>query len=172
MLKYKLYTRQGYRPFYIFLESTHELRYKNSKGNCCLWHTIKPPTKDGIDMPMLPYQRLLQKALDEYKCILIKKSRGIGVTEFLLRYIAYHCITEKFPKGSRVLLSTGPRIDISEDLISRFKGLFSKVAPNLFDKTKSTVAILNGVKIEAFPSHNLPTVPTAGDPRSFRRISR
>lgn len=109
-------------------------------------------------MPLLPYQRLLWKSLQEHKHIWIKKSRGIGVTEFLLRYIAHNCITGGFPTGARVCLVTGPRIEIAEDLILRFKRLFSKVAPNLFDRSRSTVAILNNVKVEAFLSHHVDTM--------------
>jgi hypothetical protein len=105
-------------------------------------------------MPALPYQQLLWNFLNEHKRIWIKKSRGIGVTEYLLRWIGYNCLTGGFPPGSRVCIVCGPRIDIAEDLISRFKGLFAKVAPNLFDKTRSTVAILNQIKVEAFPSFN------------------
>jgi hypothetical protein len=140
----------------VWPESNHELRYKNSKGNCCFWHIIGAPQKDGHDMPALPYQQLLWNFLNEHKRIWVKNSRGIGVTEFLLRWIGFNCITGGFPSGSRVCIITGPRIDLAEDLISiRFKGLFAKIAPNLFDKTRSTVAILNHVKVEAFPSHNV-----------------
>ena len=158
MIKSKLYsryTKQGYKPFYIWPEHIHVRRYEHSNGNCCFWHIIGCPKKDGHDMPMLPYQHLLWNSLQEHKCILIKKSRGIGCSEFLLRYIAYCCLAGKFQEGSRVCITVGPRIDLAEVFhISRFRGLFSKVAPNLFDRTKSTVAILNGVRLEAFPSYN------------------
>jgi hypothetical protein len=156
-LKFKLSSRfrdEGYKLFYIWHEEKHSRQYVSSNGNCCFWHLIGAPRLNNKDMPALPYQKLLSQVLREHQCILIKKSRGLGVTEYLLRHIAYCCVTGIFPPNSRVCLTTGPRIDIAEDLISRFKGLFSKVAPNLFDKSKSTVAILNGVKVEAFPSHN------------------
>ena len=49
---------------------------------------------------------------------------------------------------------------MAEDLIARFKGLFSKgfKNQNLFDGAQSTVAIVNGVKVEAFPSHHVDTM--------------
>jgi hypothetical protein len=47
---------------------------------------------------------------------------------------------------------TGPRIDLAIALIDRMKKLFAGLVT--FD-TKETVVELNGVKIEAFPSHHL-----------------
>jgi hypothetical protein len=83
------------------------------------------------------------------------------VTEFLLRYVAWCCCSNKFSSDNpRVCIVTGPRLDLAEDLIARFKGLFSRIRSNanLFDRTQSTVAIINGVKVEAFPSHHVDTM--------------
>jgi hypothetical protein len=49
---------------------------------------------------------------------------------------------------------TGPRIDLAITLIDRMKRLFAGKGLIAFD-TKETVVELNGVKIEAFPSHHL-----------------
>ena len=105
---------------------------------------------------MLPYQRTLYDSLQNHKHIWIKKSRGIGVTEFLLRYIAWSCFS-KYTDNSRVCIVTGPRLDLAEDLIARFKGLFREYFSRN-DRTASTVAFLNGVKVEAFPSHHVDTM--------------
>lgn len=75
--------------------------------------------------------------------------------EFLLRYIAYCCTSGKLPANSRVCIVVGPRIDPAEDLIARFKALFGDVQK---DRTQSTVAIVNGVKVEAFPYHHVDTM--------------
>jgi len=109
-------------------------------------------------MPVLPYQRTLYDSLQNHKHIWIKKARGIGITEFLLRYIAWSCFS-KYSANSRVCIVTGPRLDLAEDLIARFKGLFRKSEHiPISDKTASTVAFLNGVKVEAFPSHHVDTM--------------
>jgi hypothetical protein len=114
------------KPFWIFDKEQHRLEDIRTKGQCCFWHIIGCPQKDGHDMPVLPYQKILYDTLQNHKHIWILKSRGIGVTEFLLRYIAWCCIEGKFSFGSRVCIITGPRIDLAEDLIARFKGLFEK----------------------------------------------
>ena len=51
---------------------------------------------------------------------------------------------------------TGPRIELAITLIDRMKGLFTKntYSKTAFD-TKETVIELNGVHIEAYPSHHL-----------------
>jgi late competence protein required for DNA uptake (superfamily II DNA/RNA helicase) len=91
-------------------------------------------------MPALPYQKILYDALQDHKHIWILKSRGIGVTEFLLRYVAWCCLRDKFVPNSRVCIITGPRIDLAEDLIVRFKGLFQNnfSGRNYLDGIQST----------------------------------
>jgi hypothetical protein len=89
-------------------------------------------------MPVLPYQRTLYEALQTHKHLFIKKSRGIGVTTFLLRYIAWCCVSDFLKENSRVCIVTRPRIDLAADLVARFKGLFRKDAflRQSFDSSK------------------------------------
>jgi hypothetical protein len=49
---------------------------------------------------------------------------------------------------------TGPRIDLAITLIDRMKRLFTDKGLVTFD-SKETVIELNGVHIEAYPSHHL-----------------
>jgi hypothetical protein len=98
--------------------------------------------------------------LQEHKHIWIKKSRGLGVTTFMLYWIAHQCLTQYNP-GDRVCTVVGPRIDLAVDWILRFKSLFRENFPAVYSeliKQQSTVAILNGVRVEAFPSHHVDTM--------------
>jgi late competence protein required for DNA uptake (superfamily II DNA/RNA helicase) len=71
--------------------------------------------------------------------------------------VTWCCLVGSFPNNARLCIVTGPRIDLAEDLVARFKGLFSEnFSQN--DRTQSTVAFLNGVKVEAFPSHHVDTM--------------
>jgi hypothetical protein len=154
-----LQSRLHDKPFWIFNQEEHKQEDIRTKGQCCFWHIIKPPQKDGHDMPVLPYQKTLFEALQKHKHIWILKSRGIGCSEFLLRYIAWCCIAEIISPISRVCFIVGPRIDLAEDLIARFKALLNNCRnDNYFDRTQSTVAYLNGVRVEAFPSHHVDTM--------------
>jgi hypothetical protein len=143
-------------PFWIWEEPDH---YKVERESCdCFTHMIGLPVKDNTPMPYLPYQHTIFKALQDHKCLWIKKSRGIGCTEFLLRYLLWKCVTGKLGKNNRACIVTGPRVNLAIDLCSRFRGLiaqspFASIDPN--DRTQNTVAIINTIKVEAFPSHTI-----------------
>jgi late competence protein required for DNA uptake (superfamily II DNA/RNA helicase) len=101
--------------------------------------------------------------LQTNKHVWIKKATGLGVTEFMLRYMAWLCFSSTLKVGnSQMCIVTGPRIELAITLIDRMKGLFrsdnSKFGignPNFKFDTKETVIELNGVHIEAYPSHHL-----------------
>jgi hypothetical protein len=146
------------KPFWIFEREQHRQEYIRTDGRCCFWHGIGCPQKDGRDMPFLPYQKILYDALQNHKHIWILKSRGIGCSEFLLRYVGWCCFSPQLRGNSRVCFIVGPRIDLAEDLIARFEGLFAKPRNLASDRTQSTVAYLNGVRVEAFSSHHVDTM--------------
>jgi len=141
--------RISQKPFWIFDKEQHKQEDIRTQGQCCFWHIIGCPQKDGKDMPVLPYQKILHNALENHKRIAILKARDIGITTFLVRYITWCCLNRYEPK-SRVLILTGPRIQLSQDLIARFKALFS--SPFQLPETEKTVAIINNVRLEALPS--------------------
>jgi late competence protein required for DNA uptake (superfamily II DNA/RNA helicase) len=90
------------------------------------------------------------------KHIWIKKATGLDISEFMLRSMSWLCLKDNALSGSQMCIVTGPRIDLAIALIYRMKTLFvgSKGIAAAFD-TNETVIELNGVKIEAFPSHHL-----------------
>jgi hypothetical protein len=85
--------------------------------------------------------------------LLLLKSAGLGLTTFFLRYIAWLCMKDDQLKGQDIVIITGPREQLSIDLINRLKKLFLPFGIT-FD-TRETTVFLNGVRIRSFPSNNL-----------------
>jgi len=109
----------------------------------------------GIEMEFFDYEVQIEKALNDGKYIWIKKSTGLGITEFMIRWIAWNCLKDDVWKNEQidvnVVMVTGPRIDLSITIMNRLKNLFV----NHEFRSKETVCKLNGTRIEAFPSHHL-----------------
>jgi late competence protein required for DNA uptake (superfamily II DNA/RNA helicase) len=125
-----------------------------TNGDCCLNHIIGLPKKNAHDKPIFDYERILFDTLQQYNHIWIKKATGLGITEFMLRYMAWLCLRNSNLKGKQMCIVTGPRIDLAITLIDRMKRLFADNGLVTFD-SKETVIELNGVHIEAYPSHHL-----------------
>jgi late competence protein required for DNA uptake (superfamily II DNA/RNA helicase) len=64
------------------------------------------------------------------------------------------CLRDNALFGSQFCVVTVPRVDLAISLIDRIKRLF-EVKANIYFETKETVVELNGVRIEAYPSHHL-----------------
>ena len=146
------------KPFWIWNTRQHKLEDRRTNGYCCFNHIIGLPKKKLTERPLFDYEKIICDALKENKHIWIKKATGLGVTEFMLRYIAWLCLKDDNLKGSQMCIVTGPRIDLAITLIDRIKKLFydnEKEKININFNTRETELELNGVRIEAFPSHHL-----------------
>jgi late competence protein required for DNA uptake (superfamily II DNA/RNA helicase) len=62
--------------------------------------------------------------LQEHKHIWIKKATGLGITEFMLRYMVWLCLRNNDLNGKEMCIVTGPRIDLAITLIDRMKILY------------------------------------------------
>jgi hypothetical protein len=150
----KLFSGLRDKPFWIWSIEEHKLEHARTDGDCCFNHIIGLPQKEGIDKPLFSYENIIYDVLQEHRYVWIKKATGLGVSEFMLRYMAWLCMKDNALSGSQMCIVTGPRIELAIALIDRMKGLFRNNFLKLFD-TKETVIELNCVKIEAFPSHHL-----------------
>jgi hypothetical protein len=136
-------------PFYNWQQQP--LGQKKSKGD--FNHTIGLPIKEGKAFPLFDYEQMLFDTLQKHKHIWIKKATGLGITEFMLRYMAWLCLKDDTYKGAQMPIVCGPNQDIAIKLIKRLKAMFEPLGV-LFD-TKETVVELNGCAIEAYPSNYL-----------------
>lgn len=125
-------------------------------GKCCFNHIIGLPEKDGETKPIFDYEMEIYKYLqkgrtdESYKHLWIKKARGLGLTEFFLRYMGWLALYDDTFKNKRFVVITGPRERTARDLIRRMRHMFGTYSVNypLMDSLT-----LNNVLIEAFPSN-------------------
>lgn len=106
-------------------------------------------------MPMMPYQQEFVKLIpkDRNKLFHINKSRQIGVTELVLRVIAYHSFFKY--RGGKILIIAGTRIGTAAKLMSRLKQLFWNIPWAVADgHSKLVLRLVNGTEIEALPSNS------------------
>jgi hypothetical protein len=99
------------------------------------------------------------------KHLWVKKATGLGVTEFMLRIMAFLCTTNHIAKiQTQMCIVTGPNIDIAIKLIRHLKNIFERKL-GLFFQNKETVLELNGCRIEAFPSNHLDAYRALENPK-------
>jgi terminase large subunit-like protein len=89
---------------------------------------------------------------NKYKHIWLKKARGLGITEFLLRYMGHLALYSNEYHGKRFVIVTGPKVRIAWDLIARMKHLY---VDYILEASRLDSLVLNGVTIEAFPSNTI-----------------
>src|ERR687887_12118 len=113
-------------PFWIWDTEQHKHEDVRTNGDCCFNHIIGLPEKDGIDKPLFDYERIIFDSLVTHygntlshgnKHLWIKKATGLGISEFMLRFIAWLCLKDIALAGSQMCIVKGPRIDLSIVLI-------------------------------------------------------
>ena len=142
------------KPFWFWDVERHRLEDTRTSGNCCFNHIIGLPRKSELEKPIFDYEKMIIDNLHSTRHLWIKKATGLGISELLLRYMAWLCAKDDALWGSQMCIVTGPRIDLAITLIDRMKDLFVDRASLEFN-TRETVLELNGVHIEAYPSHHL-----------------
>jgi hypothetical protein len=98
------------------------------------------------------------------KHLWVKKATGLGVTEFMLRFMAWLCLRNDDCKGSQMVIVTGPNQELAIKLIKRMKGLFEDKLGITFD-SKETVLELNGCSIEVYPSNHIDAFRSLTNPK-------
>jgi hypothetical protein len=94
----------------------------------------------------------LFKYLAQYKHIWLKKARGLGITEFFLRYMGWLSLSTDTYHHKRFVIVTGPKVRIAWDLIRRMKHLYQDY---ILQDSRLDCLVLNNVTIEAFPSNTI-----------------
>lgn len=146
-----------------FFCGTHPICTLDKIGRKCFWHEVKAPEKDGKTHPLFDYQADIFNRLEgtdvnaPQKYIWLKKSRGIGITEFFIRYLCWLGLAKNdLYKGCQFFVVCGPRQQVAIKLIKRIKSVLRPL--KVLEETERTIARFLNVQIEAFPSHHLDTM--------------
>jgi hypothetical protein len=97
------------------------------------------------------------------KHLWVKKATGLGVTEFMLRLMAWLCLRNDDYRNSQMVIVTGPNQELAIKMIKRLKGLFEPHGIT-FD-SKETVINLNGCEIQAYPSNHIDAFRSLTNPK-------
>ena len=118
------------------------------------WFWLNEQT--GLNLEFYDYWEEMYDDLQNHKHIWVKKCAGIGMTEFMLRWISWMCLKDDEWKNTQkdvnIILIVGPRLDLAITIIQRLKDMFPV---NSLKKTREDTLIINGNKIKAYPSHHV-----------------
>ncbi len=143
--------------FWINDTDLHRKEFERTNGACCFNHQIGLPLHPVTlqQMGLMPYQYEFVRHIPEKRnrLIHINKSRQIGVTELVLRVLAFHCF-HKY-KGGKIMIIAGTREDTAAKIMARFKQLFKNISWTVVEDThKLILRLANGTVVEALPSNS------------------
>ena len=129
----------------------------NKKGidSCCFNHLIGLPQKNDIEHPLYEYEQEILDKLESKKHVWIKKSRGIGVTELILRYLTWKIVSTNDLDNKNIFIISGTKEEFANKLKERMEKLFDRAYPLLRLDSKFTELIINKTWIKVFPSKNI-----------------
>ena len=98
------------KPFLIWNAEEHKQQDIRTNGSCCINHIIGLSQKNGVDKPFYDYEKIIFDSLVSYLCdtqngnansnpsnrkhLWIKKATGLGISEFMLRFMAWLCLKD------------------------------------------------------------------------------
>ncbi len=158
----EVFERLTNKPFWIWDEREHAQLYKETKGQCCFNDIVGRPIKNKKQYPLFDYEKTIYDVLFasenifdfKNKHLWILKATGLGISELMLRMIAWSCTRNDDFKDSQVVIVTGPNIDLAVGLMRRLKKIFEPRLGIRFED-KETVLNLNGCQIQAYPSNHI-----------------
>jgi hypothetical protein len=122
--QYRLFEKLLNKPFWIWNIEEHRQEDIKTNGDCCFNHIIGLPQKDGNDKALYDYEQIIFNSLvtqNSNKHLWIKKATGLGISEFMLRFMAWLCLKDNALSGSQMCIVTGPRIDLAIAILTVFK---------------------------------------------------
>ncbi len=143
------------KPFWIWNKEKHRQEFLNKNGQCCFNHVIGLPSKNNKEYPIFPFQKLIYDAIQNNQNIFILKSRGIGITTFLIRYLAWKILASQDLDDKSIFIISGTREEHANYIKDKLQDLFIKKFPFVNLSSKYTELWLNKTWIKVFPTKNI-----------------
>jgi hypothetical protein len=105
----RLFEKLLNKPFWIWDKQQHKQEDIRTDGDCCFNHIIGLPTKEGMEKAMFDYEKILYDSIlvndisnysFKHKHLWVKKATGLGISEFMLRFMAWLCLKDNSLSGS------------------------------------------------------------------------
>ncbi len=143
------------KPFWTWDQSLHWKQYVKTNGHCCFNHLISLPTKDDKQYQLFNFQALIFNTVERNQNVWIKKARGIGITTFMLRYLAWKILSSSELDDKLILIISGNREEFSENIKRKLRQLFQKRFPLLKLESKYTELWLKKTWIKVITTRNI-----------------
>jgi len=135
------------------------LPYEKDGKMCCFNHLVGLPRKDSKDgtqeHPIYDYEMEIFDAIETKQHLWCKKSRGIGFTTFMLRYLAWKCLVDDNLKDKNIFIITGTKVEFANELKVKLERIFEDKFPRIQFQSKYTELWLNKTRIKIFPTKSL-----------------
>jgi hypothetical protein len=137
------------KPFYFEVDKHNEI-------DCCFNHLIGLPLKNDKEYPLFDYEKLIFDSIEENQHVWIKKSRGIGATELILRYLAWKSLSSNILNNKSIFLVSGTREEFANSIKIRLERLFERKFPNIkFDSKYTELTLGNNTWVKVFPTKRI-----------------
>ncbi len=146
------------KPFWIWDKQEHLRLAEQTNEQCCFNHIIGLPVKNSQEFPIFDYEEPIFNAIEENQNIWIKKSRGIGVTTFLIRYLVWKILYSDELEGKSIFIISGTREEFANYIKTKMEDLFLRRFPNLVLDSKYTELWIKKTWIKVMPTKNIKDV--------------
>ncbi len=140
------------KPFWNWDKEKHDLEFLIDK-NCCFNHIIGLPIKNDKQYPLFDYEQLLFNTIEQNQNTWILKSRGIGVTTFIIRYFAWKILNSSELDHKSIFIVSGTREEHANYIKEKLQQLFENFPVRL--ESKYTELWLKKTWIKVFPTKNI-----------------
>ncbi|MDE1861512.1 MAG: hypothetical protein KGI33_01230 [Thaumarchaeota archaeon] len=163
-------------PFWCghYLDPNDKNRVIQDGEPCCYNHWLGLPNRWDRRHPMYQYEVDLAEDMKRHRKIFVEKAAGLGITEFVLRWLEWMAMTSAEFQNAQVALISGPNRNLAKDLIARMTGP-KEVNNDFHDLGTKGIAYditdygfkIGTVRFDAMPSDNIDAVRSMPNPKAF-----